>query len=272
MGYSVPYFRCLDINFDSINEHSGIMRNLWSDQLDGIIIRDVVSKSFISEFLQLVTDSGANIPSISYYWGQVFGRVLTSQLDDIDEYFKDALLYDSNLPQIWGNSSSSWPTFFSQILQILYGQLACIPQLSNGKFLLSSTVRLISHGKELTTHCGNQFAQNTSKLYDLSRISILDDQVSYFLLLQPPFEGGELSIFDAKWSDRSEILSAGATLVQTIESRDSLKLDLKAGDLLIFQGGQIYHRVERIHGSIPRITLGGFITPSLDMQKLYFWS
>ena len=272
MGSSASYFRCLDFDFQSINAHSQTLSQLWTNDIDGIIIRDLVSKPILDHFLQLIFDTESNLPSINYYWGQVFGRVLTSQLDDIDEYFHDASLYDMHLPQIWGDPPTSWPKFLSYVLSILSGKPSLVPQLCNGKTLLSSTIRVISDGKELTTHCGNQFAHNTSKLNELGQISILDDQVSYFLLLQSPSEGGELSIYDARWSDRSQYLYPGSTLHQSIESRRSHMLDLKAGDLLIFQGGQIYHRVERIRGSIPRITLGGFITPSTDMQNLFFWS
>ena len=92
MGSSASYFRCLDFDFQSINAHSQTLSQLWTNDIDGIIIRDLVSKPILDHFLQLIFDTESNLPSINYYWGQVFGRVLTSQLDDIDEYLIKYLL------------------------------------------------------------------------------------------------------------------------------------------------------------------------------------
>ena len=272
MSGSSSFFRLLDFQSSSIEHYPGVINGLWNNQVDGIIVRELITPSVASKFIELLCDSSLDLPRSNYYWGQVFGRVLTSQLEDLDQYFIEASLYESNLPPIWGQSITSWPSFFSELLYTLSGKIATVPSLSNSLSFISSTVRIISNGKELTTHCGNQFAECSSKLDSLSKISLLDDQVSYFLLLQEPSLGGELTVFDALWSNRSSYTRQGLSLIQSIESRDSLKLDLKVGDLLIFQGGQIYHRVECIHGVTPRITLGGFITPSHDLHNLYFWS
>ena len=52
----------------------------------------------------------------------------------------------------------------------------------------------------------------------------------------------------------------------------SEKFNPEPGDLLIFYGGRIWHRVEPILGSKPRITLGGFINFSDDDKKCFYWS
>ena len=272
MSEPSSFFRLLDFHYSSIEHHSGVINGLWNNQVDGIVVRELISPSLASHFVELLSDPSFDLPRTVYYWGQVFGRVLTSQLDDLDKYFNSASLYEANLPQIWGHNATSWPSFFSEFLYRLSGKIATVPQYSNCLSFISSTVRIISNGKQLTTHCGNQFAECSPKLDSLSKITLLDDQVSYFVLLQEPSQGGELTVFDALWSNRLSYTTQGLSLIQSIESRDSVQLDLKVGDLLIFQGGQIYHRVECIQGVTPRITLGGFITPSHDFQNLYFWS
>jgi len=52
----------------------------------------------------------------------------------------------------------------------------------------------------------------------------------------------------------------------------NLKLRPQPGDLLMFYGGYIWHRVEDIEGNTPRITLGGFLNFSKDDKELYYWS
>ncbi|MEM7038253.1 MAG: hypothetical protein AAF570_14815, partial [Bacteroidota bacterium] len=44
------------------------------------------------------------------------------------------------------------------------------------------------------------------------------------------------------------------------------------GDLILFSGGRIWHQVENLSGSRPRITIGGFCARSHDDQSFYFWS
>ena len=42
--------------------------------------------------------------------------------------------------------------------------------------------------------------------------------------------------------------------------------------MILFQGGNIWHRVETVRGNKPRITLGGFGGTSLNKEKIYYWS
>ena len=265
------FFRLLDFDVKHLHDYYGVLAQLWNNRLDGLIIRNIASQPLIEKFLILLDETGYNIPVTRYYWGKVYGRVLTSELNDIEQYYKDAAIYDTNLPLIWGDGQS-WEYYFRNILHILYGKSAGIPKFDDGNMCTSSTIRVISDGKSLTTHCGNQFAYNSSKFNKLKSVSILDDQLSYFLLLQKPMQGGDLTVFNAKWSKRNEYSNINSNMIKSIEASQSIKLELNPGDLLIFQGGQIYHRVECINGPIPRITLGGFLTPSKDLTKLYFWS
>ncbi len=49
-------------------------------------------------------------------------------------------------------------------------------------------------------------------------------------------------------------------------------MKLKEGDLIIFAGGEIWHEITQIEGRKNRITIGGFMAPSLNRQKWYVWS
>ena len=44
------------------------------------------------------------------------------------------------------------------------------------------------------------------------------------------------------------------------------------GDLLLFAGGNVWHRVEKVAGFKSRITLGGFIAETTTPGKYYIWS
>jgi hypothetical protein len=60
----------------------------------------------------------------------------------------------------------------------------------------------------------------------------------------------------------------------TIYLKDVEQFTVKplAGDVLIFSGGPIWHRVEDIKGDTSRITYGGFLNFSKDGKELFYWA
>jgi hypothetical protein len=42
--------------------------------------------------------------------------------------------------------------------------------------------------------------------------------------------------------------------------------------LVVFAGGQLYHRIEEVYGTKLRITLGGFLGYSTSNSDIYYWS
>ena len=108
----------------------------------------------------------------------------------------------------------------------------------------------------------------------------MNDQLSYFLVLQESEKGGELSIYDMLWDQvkRKENPENNEFVIDDKDNHiylkdvESFAVKPKPGDILIFSGGPIWHRVEDIKGSIPRITFGGFLNFSKDNKELYYWS
>ncbi len=43
------------------------------------------------------------------------------------------------------------------------------------------------------------------------------------------------------------------------------------GDIIIFQGGNIWHKIETVMRKNPRISFSGFMEISLDKKKFYYW-
>ena len=99
-------------------------------------------------------------------------------------------------------------------------------------------------------------------------------------MLQTPESGGELTLYDFNWEDGQSkasnhenqfvIMPDGSQL--DIEKRKKLYLNPQKGDMILFAGGQIWHRVEEVLGKRPRITLAGFLSLSHDKSKVYYWT
>jgi hypothetical protein len=72
----------------------------------------------------------------------------------------------------------------------------------------------------------------------------------------------------------NEIIQPDGSKMYVENNKDIIKdkIKPKKGDMILFQGGNIWHRVETVRGNIPRITFGGFIGISIDKTKFYYWS
>ena len=55
-----------------------------------------------------------------------------------------------------------------------------------------------------------------------------------------------------------------------LSSVEQLKLTPEIGDMIVFAGGQIWHKVETVKGKKSRYRVGGFLTVSKDNKSLYF--
>ena len=88
MSEANKFFRLLDFAVKHLHDYSGVLPQLWNNRLDGLIIRNIVSQPLIEKFLILLAVTGCNIPVTKYYWGKVYGRVRTSELNDIEQYYE----------------------------------------------------------------------------------------------------------------------------------------------------------------------------------------
>jgi hypothetical protein len=97
-------------------------------------------------------------------------------------------------------------------------------------------------------------------------------------MLLKPESGGEMTIFDVtrteavKKIDDLQLESRQGEILDIEKNVDHIKLQIDEGDLLIFDGGTIWHRVEMVRGNKHRITLGGFIGFTADRKEIYYWS
>tara|TARA_B110000037_G_C17118308_1_gene504712 strand:+ start:2967 stop:3140 length:174 start_codon:yes stop_codon:yes gene_type:complete len=57
-----------------------------------------------------------------------------------------------------------------------------------------------------------------------------------------------------------------------VDKIKTVKIKPKKGDMIIFQGGEIWHRVELVKGKKSRYTIGGFMGFSLDDKEIIYWS
>ncbi len=150
------------------------------------------------------------------------------------------------------------------------------------QYLVPYTFRDLFPGKgELIAHCENLFFEEFPDFFNLLKlVDIKDNKLSYFITLQAAEEGGELCCFDLNWKSVKARLSERYLLDvagNQIDLEDEqlvkrFKIRPEKGDLLLFAGGNIWHRVEQVKGIKRRITVGGFIAERNLNSNYYIWS
>jgi len=131
---------------------------------------------------------------------------------------------------------------------------------------------------EFPLHCGNFFRPfNAERFAELDNVAIPEEQLSYFIMIQKPESEVAIQVYDAHWNnlkvkvnEYTLATSEGETTdLRTIECSD---IELNEGDLLVFNGGDFWHRVNSFSGSKQRITLGGFASFSNDRTEITLWA
>jgi hypothetical protein len=266
----------------------GAMDDLLNEKITGILIEDFLTASEVA----LLVNGFRNLPLqektvindgfVSYplSFAQFTQQKNSGQIT-VEEYVTIAERLNEKLINFFGiNITDKLCSFLKQFKQL--EQVTPIMHSELNKPLVPLNFRELFPGQgELIAHCENLFFEEFPGFFSwLQLMNIKDNKLSYFITLQQAEEGGELCCFDINWANVKTRQSP--TLLQDklhnnidLEDETQVKRFLikpKAGDLLLFAGGNVWHRVEKIKGSKSRITLGGFVAETTTPGKYYIWS
>ena len=278
------FFNFIEVPFQEISQSGNLVKKIKQQQIHGFVIRDVFTTAevdTVKEILAGLTEQDTlTTPS-----GQLFPAPFAtmSNSDDMLKLYFDKLdlLYDlkEKQPAIKAMLEKMDQVFKSVAQDYKVG--IPVNKIRHAP-VAAGTFRIFLPGRGgLHVHCGNLFQAQSMHYYSLIENDIdMNDQLSYFLVLQNSEQGGELTIYDMLWQNvkRKESPEENSFVIDDDGKRIYLKdvrsftVKPKVGDILIFSGGPIWHRVENIVGSIPRITFGGFLNFSKDDTELYYWS
>lgn len=278
------FFNFIEIAYSEIDQRGDLVRQIKNRELDGFVTKGVFNaeeveqmKAFLAQMPQeefMPTPSGKIFPAPF--------ATITDVEERLDDYYEKLGLFDrykNQYPAIQ-NLSNKLDQFFKKVAA---DYSVSIPENKiKNKEVAPGTFRLFyPEMGGLHVHCGNLFQAQSMFYYSLIRNDIdMDDQLSYFVVLQQSEKGGELTIYDMLWDavKRKESPENNEFVIDDKDNNIYLK-DVKSfavkpmpGDILVFSGGPIWHRVEDIKGTQPRITFGGFLNFSKNDTELYYWS
>jgi carrier-protein-independent halogenase WelO5-like protein len=294
------FFKFREIEYDEIKNSKEVdyVRKLKNNGIDGFVVKSVLSDEevkSVKDYIETIPDEELlNFPAGKIY-PAVFSTINGAH-DGFGKYYHALNSYNSKVAS--GNTPLSMLT---QRLEDFFLNTANSYQVKvprntlNNQLVAASTFRFFVPGAgNLHVHCGHSHQprdngaqlqkpvnESEAKFYDILPADFdYHPQLSYFLVLQNPEAGGELTVYDLLWDERitKDYPENNEFLIDPNGEKLYLK-DLKsfairpmAGDILVFSGGPIWHRVEEVKGSIPRITFGGFVNFTKDDKAMYYWS
>lgn len=287
-------FKTLDKE-EIIEKHPNALIDLLDGTSHGFLIKNFISKdevdTILSNFHKVLNANVANVGE-GFTYPPVFAEA-SAKINELEEdkreqaiyeYFKSNVDFRNSFNTEFGvNIPDKIDDLFSKISN---NRPVSPPPGLNGKGSYPfGTYRFLKPEKGImSVHCGNYFQDEFLDFYkELSSKVMVEDQLSYFILLNKAEIGGELSIFNLRWEDGQTkpsarfddyvILPDGTKLdTDNDPSMRKMKISPEPGDMILFQGGNIWHRVERVFGKENRITFGGFIGFSYDKKEVFYWS
>lgn len=254
--------------------------------VDAIVVRHFLSATEVETLLQHLLQQPENQGPITQSKTYPFPFAASdksnpNRANEINAYFLQCKMYRDEYPTRFGVDIEKKTTDI--LTRLNQNQPAKIQTTANGGSYIPSTFRMaIPEQTYIDLHADNMFPQFATEFYEpLRQVAEVHNQLSFFTILQKPERGGELSLFNVAWDVAKEFNTTEQSIIlengQRLQAGNANELyrhqfDLEPGDLIIFPGGQLYHRIEDVQGSKLRISLGGFIGYSKANKDVYYWS
>ena len=188
------------------------------------------------------------------------------------EYLDAAVRFRADAARVFGDWELE-EALVSVASRLAGGRPVEVVREGDGRPYMPATIRRLPPGTAIPLHCGGFFLESGG--YDHLR-ELLDAraQISWFVPLQTPDDGGVLQVGDLAWGapdvPRLEegFWDADAILAQ----RRFTPVRPRVGDMVVFDGGRWFHHVEPIRGARTRWTVGGFLGLSADRTRVLYWN
>lgn len=281
--YTIKQTTCSEIAQGHLN-----MGDLISDKINGFIVSDFLSETEVSQLLNglgklndsELTHIEKGFDSYPMSFAQ-YDQMLQRDLLKEEDYFSKSEEFISSFTQKFGiDILSKMNAIFSSIKNAPKIEIPKIPSTQH-QYSPFTFRELFPGDGCLKAHCENLFFQEFPSFFSkINAFSTLENQLSFFIVLQRPEVGGELTLFDIIWNENQQRIKDTKIKLENnvtyeFDNATTLKRDYyhpPVGSLVVFSGGKIWHRVEKVIEAPSRITLGGFLSFSHDKTKLYTWS
>ena len=284
-------WKYLDVS--DLDQYSDAIKDIFDKKYDGIIIREIFSEGEISSMKNAIErmDREKMVSTgVGHSYPRLFAQLVrpndgfSNSRESIKSYFEDCEQWPMELESLIGFDFKK--RLEDVFMKLSGGRKIDTPLGFDGEGRYPNSSIRMNHPRQgfIMTHCGNYFQQEFPEFYEHLETEVnVKDQLSYFVTVNPAEIGGELTLFDLIWEpgqtkttarhDNPVFLADGSELdVSENSNLKRQKVKPGPGDLLIFSGGPIWHKVELVEGSEERITIGGFLSFTNDMSTIKYWT
>jgi hypothetical protein len=266
--------RWMTIDAADTPQHPGLVNDLLDRKIDGMTLTGVFDPSLIPAALDRILAAPGWSPQT---FGAMLGRPLYqsgANSQDQTEHMDDAARCKAIYREAFGFDPHER---LREVLEPMTAPLTVGAPSEGGRPYNPGNIRRYDPGfGGLKAHAGNEFIELIADgaVHHLLSTTQVIDHLSYFVVLQPAEVGGSLSVFDLLYDEHvhEDEKWAGTRDDAWFNTIPCLRLDPGPGDMILFGGGWRWHRVDEIAGTVPRITYGGFASPSLDGEQLHLFS
>ncbi|MBL7777693.1 MAG: 2OG-Fe(II) oxygenase [Chitinophagales bacterium] len=258
---------------------------LLRQEIDGFVLNDFVSaeeaRAVVRGFRSLQADAIITINKGFLSYPESFAQ-FTQGIEQgkftEEHYYKKALEFRKQFEQNFGMDIEQKCKNLFERLFVRKNIEVPVDKYKTGSFMPFNFRELKPDFGELTIHCENIFFDEFPRFFELLSHTVLrKNDFSFFITLQQPEEGGELCLFSHRWNEaETRFQKVGDTnnYVQELLASNPQEqlISPPVGSIVVFSGGDIWHRVNVVKGDKSRITIGGFVSSGVEENMLYIWA
>jgi hypothetical protein len=246
---------------------------MFAGTLAGLVVRGAFDRSLLERAPARLGSGEVCLPraEVPVLRGHLLGVPLVAADLSLDGYLDSADRFRAGCDALLGTDLEA--TLRRLFTRLSGGRDVAVPE-RGGRRYLPAGFRVLVDGDALPFHYENS-------TFDNPRMAALNQQIdqrslmSFYVPVQNARRGGELRLYavDAA-GDNSRVierLGGNESARGWFESRGYEVVAPGVGDLLVFDGGGVYHEVTPVEEG-PRWTLGGFLALSRDGRSVRFWS
>lgn len=196
------------------------------------------------------------------------GPFLMAHVTDKKKYFEDAAKARTALEDVFDGISNPIQLIYETAASMFPGHSVSLARELQNDYS-QAVIRIHEKGRSVPVHKDNVGYEGMEYA-----VSDIDHQLSCVLHLQESESGGDLVMYDRRWTktdERFRNIDFGYSSNLVESSRFCRAPGLGAGDLVIINP-RYYHRVTEITGDTPRITLGMFLGFYGQDRKIVAWA
>jgi hypothetical protein len=261
-------------DLDGIAQRPNCFADVQEGALDGVIVKGLFPRELMASVAQGVADRSDEADELTF--GAMYGFPLNKSGDTRDEYLAEADTFVDVHQDLFGFDLRA---FLNDVLRRGSGGRPVDVPVEEGRAYTPTTFRVMRPGLGgLKAHTGNEFtllpAESRGMVWLKTQVRMWG-ALSWFAVAQTAEAGGELRVADLLWDDTPEEWKGFDQNLRDDSFFDDLPQDpmpLEEGDLIVFAGGRLWHKVSDIGGTRDRVTFGGFAALTQDDREFWYWS